>query len=90
MPESKRVACTISMTQLFKRHETVKHGDGEYARDGIHTNGMESVGAVLKRAVHECAFRLNDGNCEVGTVDRMDALARRVGGKHTPHAELAA
>jgi len=32
-------------------HESVRHGDGEYVRDGdIHTNGIENFWAFYKRA----------------------------------------
>jgi len=59
-------------------HDTVNHSQGEYVRDGVTTNGIESVFAVLKRGligvyhhasqkhlgryVDEFAFRLNEGN----------------------------
>ena len=32
------------------RHETVNHGHGEYVRDKVHTNGMESFWAIVKRS----------------------------------------
>lgn len=88
------------------RHETVKHGEGEYVRGEAHTNGMESVWAVFKRSVqgtwhhvspkhlaryvNEAAFRLNDGNCEVDTLDRMLRFAQGIGGKRIAYAELTA
>lgn len=69
---------------LFFGHDTVNHSSGEYKRDDVHTNGIESVWAVLKRGLHgvyhqvsekhlgryvnEFAFRLNDG---------VDATARK-------------
>jgi transposase-like protein len=33
-------------------HEIVNHGSGEYSRQGVTTNGMESVWAVMKRGIH--------------------------------------
>ena len=33
------------------RHATVKHSAGEYVRGAVHTNGMESVWALLKRSI---------------------------------------
>ena len=73
-------------------HDSVNHSAGEYVKGFVHTNGMESVWAILKRAltgtyhhvsfkhlhryVNETTFRLNDGNCEVDTVDRMRALCQ--------------
>ena len=62
-----------------------------------HTNGIESVWAVLKRGfygifhlfsrkhlalyVDEFVFRLNEGNCKIDTVDRLESLVRGVTGK---------
>ena len=86
------------------QHESVKHSAGEYVRGEIHTNGIESVWSVFKRSVtgtwyhvsnkhlgryvNEAAFRLNEGNCEVDTIDRMEALAKRVGGKKLRYKDL--
>ena len=86
------------------QHESVKHSAGEYARGVVHTNGIESVWSVFKRSltgtwhhvsnkhlgryVNEAAFRLNEGNCEMDTLDRMEALARGVGGKRLSYQEL--
>ena len=33
------------------RHETVAHSAGEYVRDQVHTNGLESFWALLKRGI---------------------------------------
>lgn len=87
-------------------HESVNHSANEYVRGFAHTNGMESVWAVLKRSltgtyhhvsfkhlhryVNEATFRLNDGNCEVDTLDRMKALAMGMSGKRIPYRELVA
>ena len=78
---------------LFYDHASVNHGAGEYVRGDVHTNSIESVWALLKRAVHgtwhhvspkhlaryvdECAFRLNEGNVRVHTLDRLDAFMER-------------
>ena len=86
------------------QHESVKHSAGEYVRGEIHTNGIESVWSVFKRSltgtwhhvsnkhlgryVNEAAFRLNEGNCEMDTLDRMEALARGIGGKRLSYQEL--
>ena len=69
-----------------------------------HTNGIESVWAVLKRGyngtfhhmsgkhlqryVDEFSFRLNDGNCQIDTIDRMTSLAANIGGKRLTYKEL--
>ncbi len=85
-------------------HDTVNHSIGEYVRGEVHTNSMESVWAVFKRSVHgtwhhvspkhlhrhlnKATMRLNDGNVRADTVDRMDALARNMGGKRIRYREL--
>ena len=72
-------------------HETVCHSIGEYVRNMAHTNGIESVWALLKRGfngvyhkmtfkhldryLNEFTFRLNDGNVKTHTMDRLDAMA---------------
>lgn len=87
-------------------HESVNHSANEYVRGFAHTNGMESVWAILKRAltgtyhqvsfkhlhryVNEATFRLNEGNCEVDTLDRMKALAAGMSGKRLPYRDLTA
>ena len=88
------------------QHGSVKHSVGEFVRGEIHTNSIESFWAVFKRSIHgtwhhvsnkhlaryvnEATFRLNEGNCEVDTIDRMTALVKRVGGKRLPYKELVA
>ncbi len=85
-------------------HETVRHSAKEYVNGLAHTNGIESVWSVLKRSIHgtwhhvsvkhlqryinEAAFRLNEGNCEVDTVDRMRSLVNGMKGKRIPYQEL--
>ena len=85
-------------------HEAVNHSAKEYVRGNVHSNGIESVWAVLRRSIHgtwhhvspkhlhryvnEASMRLNNGNCEVDTIDRMDALVREIGGKRIAYREL--
>ena len=85
-------------------HDSVKHSISEYVRGNVHTNGMESVWSILKRSIHgtwhhvspkhlgkyvnEATFRLNDGNCEVDTIERMESLAGQIGNKRLPYAKL--
>lgn len=45
-----------AMGGLFFDHDSVNHGDGEYVRDGVTTNSIESVFAVLKRGL-KCQAR---------------------------------
>lgn len=87
-------------------HDSVNHSAKEYVRGPVHTNSIEAVWAVLKRSIHgtwhhvspkhlpryvnEATMRLNIGNCGVDTLDRMDALARNIGGKRLSYRELVA
>lgn len=89
---------------LFFNHETVNHGEGEYVRDGVTTNGVESVFAVMKRGlmgvyhhaskkhlgryVDEFAFRLNDGNVKRHTLQRLDSFIEGVAGKRLTYKAL--
>lgn len=85
-------------------HDSVNHSANEYVKGLAHTNGIESVWAVLKRGlegtfhqvstkhldryVNEFTFRLNEGNCQVDTVDRMAALFEKMPGKQITYAGL--
>ena len=85
-------------------HSSVNHSDEEYVRGLIHTNGIEAVWSIFKRSIHgtwhhvsfkhlqryidEAAFRLNEGNCEVDTLDRMKAVVQRMSGKRLRYREL--
>jgi transposase-like protein len=91
---------------LFFGHETINHGAGEYVRDAISTNGIESVWAVLKRGLHgvyhhasekhlsryvdEFTFRLNDGNVGRHTMDRLDSFVAATVGRGITYRELTA
>jgi transposase-like protein len=92
------------MGGLFFNHDTINHGKGEYVRDGVTTNSIESVFAVLKRGligvyhhaspkhlgryVDEFAFRLNEGNVARHTLDRLDSFIAGVAGKRLTYKEL--
>lgn len=85
-------------------HKAVRHSAKEYVNGMAHTNGIESVWAVLKRGftgtyhnwsvkhcgryVNEFTFRLNEGNCEIDTIDRLDALGKGMGNKRIPYKVL--
>jgi transposase-like protein len=87
------------------QHETIVHSAGEYARDdGVTTNGIESVWAVLKRGLHgiyhhasdkhlhryldEFTFRLNEGNVKRHTLQRLDSFVTGVAGKRLTYKDL--
>lgn len=91
---------------LLFRHETINHTAGEFVRDDVTTNGIESVFAVLKRGligvyhhaskkhlgryVDEFAFRLNEGNVKNHTMARLQSLVGAVKGKRLTYADLIA
>lgn len=89
---------------LFFNHETVNHSEGEYVRDGVTTNGVESVFAVMKRGligvyhhaskkhlpryVDEFAFRLNDGRVQRHTLERLESFVSGTKGKRLTYKAL--
>ncbi|MDE0153456.1 MAG: IS1595 family transposase [Gammaproteobacteria bacterium] len=89
---------------MWHRHESVCHSAKEWVNGMAHTNGIESVWAVLKRGfngtyhqwsrkhcrayVDEFTFRLNEGNVERDTQDRLDDLFRAMVGKRITYREL--
>ncbi len=92
------------MAGLFFDHETVNHSAGEYTQGIASTNAIESVWAVMKRGVHgvyhqvspkhlhryvdEFTFRLNEGNVETHTLDRLDLFIQAMDGKRLTYARL--
>jgi len=88
------------------QHDSVKHVTGEYVRGDVHTNGIESVWAVMKRGMHgvyhhadkkhmgryvnEFTFRLNQGNVARHTTERLDSFVDAVAGKRLTFARLTA
>ena len=85
-------------------HDAVNHSAGEYVRDSVTTNGIESVFAVLKRGligvyhhasqkhlgryVDEFSFRLNEGNVKNHTLIRLDSFVAGVAGKRLTYKAL--
>jgi transposase-like protein len=85
-------------------HDAVNHSAGEYVRDDVTTNGIESVFAVLKRGligvyhhvspkhlgryVDEFSFRLNEGNVKNHTFTRLDSFVIGVAGKRLTYKAL--
>ena len=88
------------------KHKSVRHSAKEFVNEMAHTNGIESVWAVLKRGfngvyhnwsrkhcrayVDEFTFRLNEGNCEIDTEDRLISLFRAMVGKRITFRKLIA
>ena len=85
-------------------HEIICHSAGEYVRDGVTTNGIESVWAVMKRGLHgvyhhaspkhlhryvnEFTFRLNDGKVTNHTMQRLDSLTSAAFGQRLTYKGL--
>jgi len=96
----------LGLDGLFYTHESINHGAGEYVRDGVHTNSIESVWAVMKRGIHgvyhhaspkhldryvsEFTFRLNDGDVARHTLDRIASLLFAANGKRLTYKALIA
>ena len=92
------------LSGMFYQHETVNHMAGEYSRGTASTNSIESVWAVLKRAIYgvyhqvsvkhvgryvdEVAFRLNEGDAKRHTLVRLDSFIEAVDGKRLTYARL--
>lgn len=91
---------------IFYKHHAINHGAGEYVRDGVSTNGIESVWAVLKRGLHgvyhhasdkhlaryvnEFTFRLNDGDVKRHTMERLASLITASFGLRLTYQNLTA
>lgn len=91
---------------LYYKHEAINHGAGEYVRDGVTTNGIESAWAVLKRGLYgvyhhasakhldryvdEFTFRLNEGNVKIHTMDRLQSLVAASVGRRLTYKDLIA
>ena len=74
-------------------HETVNHQRGEYVRQLVTTNSIESVWAIVKRAhkgiyhhwsrkhgyryLNEVAYRLTEGHIRIPIMVRIKKLAQR-------------
>lgn len=94
----------IGLKKLNYNHETVKHSIGEYVVGDVHTNGIESTWALLKRGVYgtwhhvspkhlgryvnEVAFRLNEGNVKNHLSERIGWLCRYTADKRLTYAGL--
>lgn len=96
----------VGLDGIFYKHERINHGAGEYVRDGVSTNSIESVWAVMKRGLHgvyhhasekhlaryvnEFTFRLNDGDVKRHTLDRLASLVSASFGPRITYKELIA
>lgn len=96
----------LGLDGMFYKHERIDHGAGEYVRDGVTTNSIESVWAVMKRGLHgvyhhaspkhlhryvdEFTFRLNDGDVKRHTTERLASLVSAAFGPRLTYSALTA
>jgi transposase-like protein len=87
-------------------HKSINHQKGEYSHKGVTTNSVESVFAVLRRGLHgvyhkaskkhlaryvdEFAWRLNEGNVQRHTLERLDSFVDAVTGHRITYKKLIA
>jgi len=69
---------------LAFKHETVNHKAGEFVRDDVTTNGIESVFAVLKRGL----IGVYQGNVKYHTLVRLNSFVAGVVGKRLTYKAL--
>lgn len=91
-------------TGLPREHEVVKHSVGEYVREQVHTNGMESHWATLKRGItgtyhqmspkhlHRYAseFEGRHNARSLDTIDQIHAIINGMNGKELKIKNLMA
>ena len=89
---------------LVHTHETIKHSVGEYVRDMVHTNGIESFWSMLKRAHKGVYHKISPQHLhryvaeftgrhnirELGTLDQMASLVDGMVGKRITYRKLVA
>nr|VFJ78694.1 MAG: Transposase [Candidatus Kentron sp. FW] len=94
----------IGLNLLGYVHNSVNHSAKQFVNEMAHTNGIESVWAVLKRGyngvyhhmsvkhlsryVDEFTFRLNQGNVKVHTMVRIASMAKGMFGKRLTYKGL--
>jgi transposase-like protein len=88
------------------KHQTVNHSKERYSENGVTTNGIESVFAVMRRGMHgvyhhaskkhiaryvnEFTFRLNEGNVRRHTLDRLNSFVEATAGRRITYKDLTA
>ena len=86
----------------FYDHEYVGHNAGEYVREEVHTNGIESFWATFKRGYKGAYIKLSGKHMhryineftgrtngrELDTIDQMAQMVQRMDGKTLTYKEL--
>ena len=96
----------LTIDQGVYHHGVVNHSGKQYVDGTVHTNGIESIWAVLKRGfngvyqywsrkhfqkyVAEFMFRLNQTDRDTSLHDRMDNLFKAMCGKRITYRQLTA
>lgn len=89
---------------VAKEHETVNHGIGEYVRDNVHTNGIESFWAMFKRGHKGTYHKMSKKHLRryvtefvgrhnkrpLDTMDQMGAMVKGMEGKRMTYPTLTA
>jgi transposase-like protein len=94
------------LRKLNYKHAAINHFMAQYSLNGVTTNGIESVWAVLRRGLHgvyhhaspkhlaryvnEFTWRLNEGNVKRHSLQRLDSFVDAVAGRHITYDQLIA
>ena len=90
--------------RTLPNHEMVKHSVGEYVRGQVHTNGIESFWALLKRGYYGTYHRMSFKHLQryvnefagrhnvrpLDTIEQMKAVVVRMDGKRLRYRDLIA
>lgn len=83
-------------------HRAVKHSAGEYVRGAVHTNGIESLWAMLKRGIHGVYHHVSEKHLHryttefagrhnarpADTIDQVRGMVRGMEGKRLRYQDL--
>ena len=87
-----------------RKHEVIKHSIGEYVRDSVHTNGIESFWATIKRGFKGVYHKMSRKHLQryidefvarfnrraMHTIDQMKQIVKHAAGKRLTYATLIA
>jgi transposase-like protein len=92
------------LPKLGYKHQTINHNLSQYSVNGVSTNGIESVWAVMRRGLHgvyhhaskkhlgryvdEFTWRLNEGNVKRHSLERLDSFIGAISGKRLTYEDL--
>ena len=90
--------------QNLEHHDSVKHSMGEYVRNHVHTNGIESFWALFKRGYHGTYHKISKKHLaryvtefikrsnirREDTLEQMCLLVRGMAGRRLTYENLIA